>query len=398
MSKKNPKILIIGTGSLLNYGCEAIVRGTYEILKDTLPDCSIFLASDDLDYDSSILPKDIVPIAYKRRFSPYRIFKGILRRFFHIGTGSAVRMNMNIGKRYDIVLSAGGDNYCEMPDGTLLYLFIDLMSIGQKAHNNNKKYIVWGASVGPFSAQNQENVLKNLALADAICTREQLSYDYLTQFPETKSKTHLVADPAFCMRPIPYKDFKREEGKTYIGLNFSILAIGHSPINDISDFIRTFAERCDSYLTTHPKTVFVLIPHVQLSGAQDDYTALQPFMKHIQHKEQCILIPKGIGAAKSKGLVSQLDLLIAARMHCCVAGISTATPTLFITYSNKGRGMAEYAYGHHLYEIEVPDMITNKMTDTLNMMLKKRDEIKAHLEQQQERFRREAMAAGKHLQ
>ena len=397
MSKKNPKILIIGTGSLLNYGCEAIVRGTYEILKAHMPDCRIFVASDDLDYDRRILPEDIELVTYKRRFSPYRIFKGILRRVFHIGNGSAVRMNTNIGKKYDIVLSAGGDNYCEAPDGSLYFLLLDLMTIGRKAHKKGKKYILWGASVGPFSEQNENIVIKNLGLTDAICTREELSYNYLSRFSETKAQTHLVADPAFCMRPVPYEDFKREEGKTYIGLNFSILAIAHAKIDDMSIFIKEFAKLCDAYLENHPQTVFVLIPHVQQTGAQDDYTALEPFMANINHKEQCLLIPKGIGSAKTKGLVSKLDLLIAARMHCCVAGISTATPTLFIAYSNKGRGMAEYAYGHHEYEIEVRDMISDKMVEKLDMMLEKKADIKAHLEQQQERFMAEAMEAGNYL-
>lgn len=397
MSKKNPKILIIGTGSLLNYGCEAIVRGTYEILKSVLPDCRIFLASDDLEYDRNILPKDIVPVKYRQRFSPYRIYKGILRRIFHIGGGSAVRMDTNIGKHYDLVLSAGGDNYCEAPDGTLYHLLIDLMRIGQKAHKKGNKYILWGASVGPFSENNEKIVINNLALTNAICTREKLSFDYLNRSQETKAQTHLVADPAFCMRPIPYEGFIRKKGKTYIGINFSILAIAHAKIEDCSAFIKSFAEQCDIYLETHPDTVFVLIPHVQQTGAQDDYTALEPFMTDIEHKEQCLLIPKGIGSPKTKGLVSQLDLLIAARMHCCVAGISTATPTLFITYSNKGRGMAEYAYGHHEYEIEVRDMISDKMVEKLDMMLEKKADIKAHLEQQQERFMAEAMEAGNYL-
>ncbi len=397
MSKKNPKILIIGTGSLLNYGCEAIVRGTYEILKSVLPDCRIFVASDDLEYDRKILPEDIELVEYKRRFSPYRIFKGILRRVFHIGNGSAVRMNTNIGKNYDIVLSAGGDNYCEAPDGSLYHLLLDLMTIGRKAHDKGKKYILWGASVGPFSEQNENIVIKNLGLTDAICTREELSYNYLSRFSETKAQTHLVADPAFCMRPVAYEDFTRESGKTYIGLNISILAIAHSKIGDNNAFIKTFAQRCDAYLESHPQTIFVLIPHVQQTAAQDDYTALEPLLAYIEHKEQCVLIPKGIGSAKTKGLVSQLDLLMAARMHCCVAGISTATPTMFIAYSNKGRGMAEYAYGHQQYNIEVKDMITDKMDATLDMMLEKKEEIKAHLEQQHERFVSEAMEAGKYI-
>ena len=33
----NPKILVVGTGSLLNYGCEAIVQG-HEMLRENWPE------------------------------------------------------------------------------------------------------------------------------------------------------------------------------------------------------------------------------------------------------------------------------------------------------------------------------------------------------------------------
>lgn len=55
MRKNNPRILIIGTGDLRNYGCEAIVQGTYSILKKTFPECSVFLASDNKDYDRTYI-------------------------------------------------------------------------------------------------------------------------------------------------------------------------------------------------------------------------------------------------------------------------------------------------------------------------------------------------------
>lgn len=50
MSSSKKTVLIIGTGSLLNYGCEAIVRGSYRILRTFFPDCEIFVASDDKVY------------------------------------------------------------------------------------------------------------------------------------------------------------------------------------------------------------------------------------------------------------------------------------------------------------------------------------------------------------
>ena len=47
MEKNNRyKILIIGTGDLCNYGCEAIIHGTYTILNHTIGNCDFYIASD----------------------------------------------------------------------------------------------------------------------------------------------------------------------------------------------------------------------------------------------------------------------------------------------------------------------------------------------------------------
>lgn len=39
------------------------------------------------------------------------------------------------------------------------------------------------------------------------------------------------------------------------------------------------------------------------------------------------------------------DFVIAARMHCAVNAVSTGVPALFLAYSEKAKGMAEYVYG-----------------------------------------------------
>lgn len=391
--RKPLKILLIGTGSLRNYGCEAIVQGTYQIIRETLGDCEITLASDDIEYDSTVLPSDIKLVSYKRRFSLYRIYKGILRRFFHIGNGSPVRMNTEIAKKYDVVLSCGGDNYCEAPDGTIYTLLEDLMEIGRVAKKNKKKYVLWGASVGPFkNPTNYDKVLSNLKLADLITVREKLSYQYLSNLSNVK----LVADPAFRMKPDLDVTFTREEGKCYIGINLSLLSISHAFTEKENDIVSSIFSQLDSLLSIHPDWSFILVPHVMSSpdGVQNDYVFMSQYMTYTQYQDRVTILPKCLGARKTKGYIAQLDLLIAARMHCCVAGISVATPTLFVTYSNKGKGMSEYAYGHHDFEIEVPKLLTESFEQKIEEMLLHVEGIKQYLISQQVRFVKDSTHGG----
>lgn len=393
------KILIIGTGDLRNYGCEAIIHGTWTILKSLNLDYQLYVASDNIEYDSKVLPPDIKLITYKKRFTVHRIIKGILRRLFHIGNGSAIRMNKNIGKDYDILLSCGGDNFCESPDGGLYHIIQDLMEIGKRAKDAKKSYVLWGASIGPFNKKNKDIVISNLRKCDLICVREKLTFDYLNS-TNIRKNLKLVADPAFCMEPDYNIDLKKEKGSIYIGLNLSLLAIDHSiSVEERESFVSNLHKTLDLILEKNPLFHYVCIPHVVQDEipAQNDMLFFQNFLSNTKYRERVSILPKNLGARKTKGYICKMDILIAARMHCCVGGISCGTPTLFVTYSNKGKGMSLYAYGHHKYEIPVKELINNSFSLLVNYMIDERVSIKAYLDKQKERFYNDAIQAGTYL-
>jgi len=60
-----------------------------------------------------------------------------------------------------------------------------------------------------------------------------------------------------------------------------------------------------------------------------------------------------------KQVVSNMDLIFAERMHVGVAACSQVVPTVFIKYSLKGQGMAEYVYdglNNHCVLVDVKDI------------------------------------------
>lgn len=242
--------------------------------------------------------------------------------------------------------------------------------------------------------------MDNLSLSSAIFVREDLSQKYLSKFPVLNEKIHFIADPAFMMMPLPY-NLTKKSGKIYIGINMSLLAIGHS-IKDplqIEKANKDFAHILDSLLEKNSTYELVFIPHVNQDGAQNDLDFLSPVYEEMEHKENVQIIPSGLGARKTKGLLSNLDLLVAARMHCCVGGISMNTPTLFVTYSNKGKGISYYAYNHHNYEISCKEIFenSNKFENLISSMLKKKDDIKRNLQERNNVFKTDAMKAGEIL-
>ena len=78
---KSPKILMIGIGGVYNYGCEAIVRGTEEIIRKEYPSAEIIYASRRPIDDQDRLKRSQVRIVkrkYLRRYSIKNIFHKLL--------------------------------------------------------------------------------------------------------------------------------------------------------------------------------------------------------------------------------------------------------------------------------------------------------------------------------
>lgn len=384
--KTKIKVFLLGVGSLRNYGCEGIVQGTYAMFREFWPECELIVATNDPDTDRQTFKgsENLRFVSDRKRFTLYRLWKGVLRRFFKIGKGSPARMNIELVKGNQIFLSCGGDNYCQMPDGSILHILEDLMQAGKVAKKNAIFYALWGASVGPFNKENESIIKESLQSMDAIFVREKLAYDYVASLGLTEEKNKLVADPAFYMIPDNSFVIEKMPSDVIIGLNISPLA-----------FPEKIYPVFDSLLSLQDNIKLVCIPHVMSSngGAQDDFTFLSKFIQQSKYKNRVLLLPSDLGARKTKGVISQCDLLIASRMHACVAGVSVGTPTLFLTYSNKGIGMSEYVYGHKQWMLSNTTISEYLLLDKVSTMLKEKKAIKTYLQNNIVRFKSDASKA-----
>lgn len=387
---KKIKVLLIGTGDLRNYGCEAIVYGTYKMIKNQWPECELHIGSDNIEYDVKIFGefKDIHFLQYKDRFALRRLLYGILRRI-GIGKGSSVRMKIRIVDKYDIYMSAGGDNYAEATNGKLLYILKDLMRIGDRAVKKQILYILWAVSVGPFSKKNEEYVFKNIAKANMILSRESESYKYMKDSGIDEKTNTLIADPAFYMDanynvPALY----RGKSEKIIGINISLLSVQHVYDNEKKGIHAVF-DSLDYTLKNNHDYRYVCIPHVKTNpgGPQDDESFMKLYYEYTSHKERVKNIPFGYGARKTKAIIAQCDVLLAARMHCCISGVSAGTPTIFLVYSRKGSGMAKYVYGDTSMSLQISSINGKLLNSKLQSVVHNLDQRRKYLKEQKTRFK-----------
>jgi polysaccharide pyruvyl transferase WcaK-like protein len=393
------KILLIGIGGVYNYGCEGIVRGTVALLKEKLPQASVFYASLDFDRDQKALTDlniQIIDVSLKK-FPFRRIYNGIRRR---IGMGNAFGpWNLSLLPQCDIAFSIGGDIYTIDANTNPNSYSHPLVEVGEYLISKDVKYVLWGASVGPFSKFPEiesyfHNHLKNCTL---VFARETITKNYLDQLSGINVVE--VADPAFFMEPADHvvKVLEKTE-KIRIGLNLSRLSIAQRyPKNEWMQQESRIIESIIA-LAAIPNTEILLIPHVQPDdkSMDDDYEFLS-YIQKLLEQENIKLLPSGLGAPQTKRIIADCDVLIAARMHCAIAGSSIGVPTIFLAYSPKAVGMAEYIYGDKRYCLDLDEINSAQLVDKVNEILNNKNEISAYLKDRLHIWKAKALVAADSL-
>jgi polysaccharide pyruvyl transferase WcaK-like protein len=404
MNQHSPKILILGFGSVMNFGGEAIVQGTCELIRETWPNATITIATSDIETAKNAITdySNVMFVIDKPRFTLKRFIKGLLRRI-GIGQGEPLRYDYTLVDRHDIFLSVGGDIFVEQISKNISTDVRDLIEMGYRAKRKGKIYCLWGASVGPFSDPKVfEEVARNLRIADLITVREDKGYDYLDSMGCRNMVK--VGDPAYMMTPkLSNITLRSDNSDVLIGVNLSRLAMnyifGEKHTHD--DFEKIVAS-IRPLIDLNPRVKLVLIPHVMSSrgGAQDDYLFLSELRDTLSLPEEKIeLLPYGLGSQKTKEIMSQCDMVIAARMHCFVGSVSVGTPAIMVAYSDKGYGMTRYAYGDDQWVLGLKELNdSSALVEKVAQMLAHKTQIADTLVDKREGWKNDARIAIRSLE
>jgi polysaccharide pyruvyl transferase WcaK-like protein len=378
-----PRFLLVGNGPYANRGCEAIVRGTMEILRREFgPDIRATVASFQ---HKSLVDRQaagetdpaITHVALERSLDRWS------GRWWHYqmlrcSNPFADLQHCMLGSHLPnacAVLQVGGDNY------TLDYgtpsekgLPSRWMALDRYVWRAGLPAVLWGASVGPFDAvapQQQRAMFQHLTRLRAILVRETTSQRYLTR--NAVPNVHLVADPAFVMKPRQPADdslgFALPEAP--IGLNFSPLMARYVTGGDRARWIQLCAQIVEGVLKLTRRSI-LLIPHVTSNApSADDAVLLAAVAERSAGGDgQVHCVPGTLAAAEYKWLISQCHAFAGARTHATIAAFSTGVPTLSLAYSAKARGLNQDIFGSQDYcmgasELAAPENVVSRLKQVL---------------------------------
>ena len=404
-SMPSPFLIVHGGPYVENRGCEAILRGTMEILRhefgtavqarvsvDASPD--VVEAQNAAESDPSVYSFPMGGCG--PRWSVDWWLKQVNRRF---GTSfyPHIRAVKKLAKDASCALQIGGDHYSLDYGKPVEFMVMDryLKSLGLPV-------VVWGASVGPFDADPvfAPKMFDHLRTLSAVFVRESDSYNYL-RANGVSENVHLMADPAFVMKPVvppPEKiGFTLPEGA--IGINLSRMVAfyrGQRPADvDLKEWLDICVGLVKSAATL--KRPILLVPHVgSLNPGNEDFGFLQSLCRAVVNDAPVPVqvLPDGLNAAELKWIIARCAVFAGARTHSTIAALSSHVPTLSIAYSLKAKGINRDIFGHLDHCIHVSDLTTENFTEGLRALLANESALRAHLQSRIPELQARALSAG----
>lgn len=379
--KSPKKFLLIGIGGVYNYGCEAIVRGTEIILRREFPDAIIIYASHRADDDRKRLAGSQVQVIERGRFKRYSL-KNICRKLLSMVDIKWNPMidSLRLVEGVDSVFSIGGDIYTLASNGGYSMTF---PKFGDAVRKQGIPYALWGASVGPFTAnpKAEKAYTKHLKGLSLITAREAATVDYLRTLGISDNVVS-CADPAYVVAPEIRADGILQGGKFTIGINLSPLSVRYTDEAE-EEVIHVQAKTIERLIKVFNARI-MLIPHVvtDFREGDDDLRYLRKIQEAVasEYKESLTLIESELGFIGTKKELIKCDLVIAARMHCAINSLAAQVPTILIAYSRKAEGMCQYVYGNADWVLPLKEFIKKGVIERKVLNMKNKNiEIRDYL-------------------
>lgn len=387
----------ISNGTPYNRGCEAILRGSVEILNAAFgaPDIHAIHSRPPYRYE---VEYPNLHCHYFDVYTPWTRYWFLRRVHNRLGLQWVYPIGKLIAPS-DAVLAMGGDNYSMDYNG----LAIHLGRMEYAFKKGAKRFVIWGASVGPFDKRgpdHERQVIERLSRVTAIFARESATVDYLTA-QGLGSKVRRVMDPAFAMAPVEPDEQKMallcgQDLREAIGFNFSPLMARFVAGGDMNACEQRCAEIIEALRSAFDRPI-ILIPHVFWPGNHDEHFLHRALARLSGGGAPVLLLDESLTAPEIKWLIARMKCFLGARTHSTLAAISSGTPTISFSYSLKSIGLNRDIYGSEDYLITAQDTRAEVVTERLGQLLDNEQAIREELTERGREWKKLAFAAGPYL-
>ena len=355
-----------------NRGCEAIAKGTAEILG--LPKEQLIGLCRNIELDKRLKVDDYVTL-WNQKSHLKDFYNRLIRKCMSImGVAPSKIKDMAYHQHYgifldqimqnDILFSTGGDMMC-YDDNEVVYT-------NNYLHKKGIKTILWGCSIGKNNLTPAK--IETLRKFSFIYARESLTADMLHR---ELGLTNVVTfpDPAFILKP--QKCFLPPcFEKDVIGLNLSNFVVNS---DDLSTGFGAEVNKLINYILNHANLNILLIPHVLWKG-QDDREISNVILRKYNSSRISVLNSDTLNYCELRYVISKCRFFIGARTHAVISAYSTYVPTIALGYSIKSKGIAKDLELNECLVINSKQVKENAVLSSFKYLSQNEERIRRHLE------------------
>lgn len=268
----------------------------------------------------------------------------------------------------DLVIDiGGGDSFSDIYGFKRLGYLLITKSI---ALSLRKPLVLAPQTIGPFKSAIARSAAERLIAASRVTfARDEISLGSVAS-SSARAKLGLTTDVAFAL---PFQRAQGLHDRIRVGVNVSALLYhyGYSGQNQFGlklDY-PTFVQRTLAALKARSDVELVLVPHVitPQMPIEDDLTLCRRLAAELGLAEP----PHLSDPIVAKSFISGCDVLIASRMHACIAAVSTGVATIPVAYSRKFSGLFS-SIGYHR-TIDARHVDTDNAVATVMSLYEKRE-------------------------
>ena len=218
-----------------------------------------------------------------------------------------------------------------------------------------------------------------MSAAGLIFARDRMSFDCARELLPQKPVERTI-DAAFFL---PYEKTAFDGEKTKVGINISGLLWhgGYTRNNQFglrSDYSRTMLGILDAF-SSRQDVELHLISHV--IGRPDFVDEDTHVVGELQARyPRAIVAPAFRTPVEAKSYIAGMDFFAGARMHACIAAVSSGVPVYPLAYSRKFNGLFVETLGYpEMGDLTVMD--SDEITAGLLAAFGKRSDLKKRIEQ-----------------
>jgi len=323
-------ISLLGSASGRNAGDAALMAG----IMDTVDQAY----GEKITYEIPTINPNFVRTHYHNNVKPISIMPwNASAKLLGLPTYNSV-MRTDMSLVFDAVLF---DRSLYNP---LFNFLMPLSLLLPRAKKKGNKLGFFNVTAGPVYTDLGKRMLRDLSdQMDFITVRDQDSYDILKDIGVTNPNMAVTADAA--LNVIPCSDERAREILNTIGMQgvegSEILAININAYIDTwasaeggslgkEKFLTTYATALNKFLKLHPQPVLFV------STQHHDVAITRELMSRVHStKPKALLMNREYNQYEVKGVLKQVGLLFAMRLHAKILATAGLTPTLGLAYLPK---------------------------------------------------------------